>query len=686
MALAPKKAATGSSVATPLCVYVSQKGNDSATGDSSKQIKGSRKGPFATIKRALQEVNSCASTHGITKPIEIILDDGLHFLDKTIQFKSKNSGQQAKMQAYKHLKSRKPVSFKALPGTTPVISGGVLISGFREIEHKGKRAWCAQLPDVKKGNWNFSQLYVNGSRRSRPRIPATDAFTFWKIDESEMSKAWNVGQNRFYYEHDEFPDFKNLTDVELVPVYNWVDDHIALTAHDTKKKRIDIARRAQYHFFDGPLCKPFRYYIDNAWEALSEPGQWYLDRPAGNLYYLPCAHETLKNSHIIAPRLPVLVEIGDPQKPQDPVGAIDFEGISFAHNEWRLPADMTGKERGQGMPETDGMIMIHGASDCTFSHCSFSHSANYGIDMRSGAHDIVVHHCEFTHMGAGGVKIWHQCHRNTVSDCEISYLGEIFPSGIGIIAGAQCDANKFIHNHIHHVCYSAISVGWCWGYLDERRSCGNIIEYNHIHDVGMHKLADMGAIYTLGVSTGTRIRYNRIYDVDSAGYGGWGIYPDEGTTDMLIENNIVYRTSSSPFNQTFGRNTMVRNNIFAFGKGYQVMQTRGENHLTAIFEKNIFYFEEGDVVGGHEGSFMEGNCRPQTIAFKNNCYFGRKKRPVFEKGSFAAWKKRGFDEGSRIVDPQFVNSDKGDFRLNAQSPAFALGFRDFDMSEVGPRP
>ncbi len=76
---------------------------------------------------------------------------------------------------------------------------------------------------------------------------------------------------------------------------------------------------------------------------------------------------------------------------------------------------------------------------------------------------------------------------------------------------------------------------------------GNRIVHNHIHDLGQGVLSDLGGIYTNSISPGTRIRYNVVHDVRHRDYGGWGIYNDQGSADILVEKNLVYRCSSGPF-------------------------------------------------------------------------------------------------------------------------------------------
>ena len=123
----------------------------------------------------------------------------------------------------------------------------------------------------------------------------------------------------------------------------------------------------------------------------------------------------------------------------------------------------------------------------------------------------------------------------------------------------------------------------------------NIIEYNHAHDIGQGWLNDMGAIYTLGSQPGTVIRNNLLHDVRHSAYIGRGIYLVAGSSNMLVENNVIDNTSTAGFGQSFGKGNVLRNNVFAFGRDAQLEPNGGNarspqaNSFT--FARNIVYFE-----------------------------------------------------------------------------------------------
>ena len=133
--------------------------------------------------------------------------------------------------------------------------------------------------------------------------------------------------------------------------------------------------------------------------------------------------------------------------------------------------------------------------------------------------------------------------------------------------------------------------------------------------MGQGVLSDMGGIYTLGVQPGTVIRGNLIHDVTKLNYGAWCIYPDEGSSHILMENNVCYRTNANVFHQHYGRENIVRNNIFAFGAESVTRHARADpDHNAFSFERNIFITDGLPIfAGGYACMLADKNLRSDCI-------------------------------------------------------------------------
>ena len=262
----------------------------------------------------------------------------------------------------------------------------------------------------------------------------------------------------------------------------------------------------------------------------------------------------------------------------------------------------------------------------------------------------------------------------------MSVLGRVNPTAVGVLI-LQSGGNLVAHNDIHDLYYTAISVGWTWGYTAS--PCrANRIEFNHLYQVGQAMLSDMGAIYTLGPQPGTVLRNNLIHDVESDGYGGWGLYTDEGSTGIVLESNVVYRCKSAGFHQHYGKENVLRYNILALNREHQLMRTRDEEHTSFFFTNNVVFFSTGDLLGS--------SWKNNRFVMDRNVYFDTRLTASPETLRFAGktlaqWRELGHDRESVLSDPLFEAADKLDFRLQPGSPALKLGFQPPDLSQVGPR-
>ena len=615
---------------------------------SAQTIVVSPDGPIRTLSAARDAVRAQRRA-GRTGTVTVELRDGTYFLSESLVLTPEDSD----------------TVWQAAPGARPIVSGGRSISGWKKGPHD---IWTADAsgPD-------FRQLFVSGRRAQRARTPN---YGFYRIDGAgPQDKPVQL----HFRGHDIRPQWASLGDAEVVALFEWADIRMPIASVDEAAHiaTLTLGPRPSNREADA------RYYIENTPDSLDSPGEWYLDRKTHTVSYWPLGDENLAVERVVASALVQLVRLEGQPEQGHPVRNVAFRGLQFAYADWTM--DAKGYADKQAAEPAPAAIEAIGAVDCKLEKCTIAHSGGYGVYFGRGSQRNQVLACELYDLGGGGVKIGDsnpapaenlQNFGNIIADNHIHDLGLVFAPAVGVWV-LQSGRNQIVHNHIHDLFYTAISVGWTWGYA-ENQSKANIIEYNHLHDIGKEMLSDMGGIYTLGIQPGTRIRNNLIHDVASFTYGGWGIYPDEGSSEMLIENNIVYHCKSAGFHQHYGRENTVRNNIWAFNRENQLMRTRAEDHLSFTFERNIVLFDRGRLLGS--------NWTGSQFAMNHNLYFDTRGGDIrFAGQSFAEWQAAGHDAGSLIADPLFVNAGNFDFRLLPDSPALKMGFQQIDMSTVGPR-
>ena len=652
-------------------VYVSPRGNDRWTGRLRAPNARGTDGPFATLERAgvaaakLATSDSVAPRGGVT----VVLRGGTYALSKPWVLRADSSS----------------VTYQAYPGEHPIISGGRRISGWRPGE---KGLWTAELPEVRAGKWTFRQLWVDGQLRRRPRLPKQG---WYSITSPASDKAWDApGNDRgFHYrEGDLRRDWSNLDDVEVAVLQYWTEARLRIAALDEANHLVT---------FTGPSWRPLNwakgYVVDNVREALDEPGEWYLDRRAGVLTYWPLPGEDLTKVEVIAPVLPQLVRLeGDAEHPLEKVS---IAGLTFAYTSAPLPPEghahpqaEIGKANELSDTGPAAAVYATGARSCTLRDNEFMHLGQWAVELGRGCNRCDLADNRLHDLGGGAIKIGASAdpaaETEAVSGNEIRnndiHDGNRLYMGAAAIWIGQSGGNTVARNEIHGPWEWAVSAGWTWEYLPPNAARDNRIVFNHIHGLGQSELGTHAAVYCLGLSPGTVVRNNLIHNIRGDGYG---IILDQGCAGVLVENNVVHHTDGGWCSNFHCIGNIIMNNVFALTR-LAVMHRYGDAPPSGytlaslnIVCRNIFYFKEGRIE--QRDDWLDFNTVQDW-----NLYWEPSGQPLrFLKYSFEEWKGKGLDRSSLIADPLFTDPEAGNFSLAAGSPAFKLGFKPIDLSEVG---
>ena len=552
--------------------FISPVGDDANSGTAAA--------PFQTVAHARDAVRAISRT--MTADIVVELAAGTYTLAEPLVFTAQDSG------ANGHR-----IVYRAAPGARVILSGGRKITGWTRDATGRFTAPCA-IP-------NFRQLYVNGRRATRARGPVPAGLEPWgkleatlKLDPGQTADAVHqIGTLESFAEAGyRSPDptlagWKNPSDIEFGYYNSWTHMVCPVDAITRDGDGCIIKLRQPGYFL---ACrKPgvqagAPAYIENALELLDEPGEWYLDRPAKTLYYLPLPGEDMATAEVIAPELQTLVHMAGTL--DAPVHDIAFEGLTFAYATWLRPSEfghpdvqacytepltniLQRPEAEQGYAAVNGEflrspanVVVDAGRGIRFDSCTFTALGAAGLDLQNGSQDNVVNGCRFEDISANGIQIGdvrtadhhptdprNIVRGNQITNSLVTRTGAEFTGSVGIICG-YTDGTVIAHNEIANLPYSGVSVGWGWGEPDAggggyyspvvfdtpTTSGNNRIEYNHIHNVMLQR-TDGGGIYTLSRQPGTIIRGNYIHD-NGPGFPG-GIYLDEGSADIEVTGNVV---------------------------------------------------------------------------------------------------------------------------------------------------
>ena len=689
-------------------LYVARSGKDEYPGTKSR--------PFATLERAKLAVRDRKGKSA--QPITVWVQEGTYYLDQTFVLGPDDSGT-----------SEQPIAYSAAPGASVTVSGAKLLSCDWKSYRDG--IFVSDLPTLRK-NPPFTQLFVNRKRQIRARYPNADDSEPGKSGYLTLTKdAPDWPATSFQFDPNTFTDkrWKHAEEaiLHIFPKNYWGNLQWRVKGVDWSTSTVSLGQGGFQlnEILQGRAATKIgigsRYFIENVFEELDAPGEWYWDRREGRLYYKPEIDVDLYHAIIEASHLKRLIEFRGSQ--QKPVQHITISGFRLAGTETTYLDEYEAPSLGDWTIHRGGAVYLEGAENCTIQNCFFDAVGGNAVMLSDYTRGVKVSGNKFTKAGDSAICLVGSRNRaqgaqrpypanNVVSNNLIHDCGKFGKqtAGVFISNAEQIEVN---HNHIYTMPRAGICLNDVW-------RGGHIIEYNHIHDT-VRETGDHGSFNSWGrerywclmqshggvshaagdVKSYTAIytnviRYNVFQD-----YRGWGIDLDDGSSNFEITNNLCIGVS---IKLREGDLRTVENNIFVhpvnppgFHVGYEDNRDCFRRNIIVMNSK--FDRPEVDVnfkKGRADGQIYQCIYPPERSRILSeidfNVFFsdtGEFRASVLSRGrketvySLKDWQALGYDQHSLYADPMFVDPTKGDYRLSSGSPAYRVGFKAFDSHAAG---
>lgn len=642
-------------------IYVAANGNDRATGSFSHPVK--------TLQQA-QRFARAARERDPASAIGVFLRQGTYYLDSPLVFTPEdNRG------------GHSPLTFQSYPREKAIISGG------RQL-HLKWTPWKNGIYQAKlSAAFDFDQLFVNGVQQVRARYPNYDpaASIFNGVSRQALSpariKSWRHPAGGF---------------IHALQQAHWGSLHYRVTGRNADGS---LQLEGGYQINRSHRIDSNNVFVENIFEELDTAREWYYDRSAGILYYMPPKGLDLQQAKI---EVPVLMELvifnGDTSHP---VRNIHFEGLGFTRTKETFMLTREPLLRGDWNIFRGGAVLLSGTENCSFSSCDFESPGGNAVFFNNYNRFDTIEHCLISNAGASGICFvgdplaarspsfnydqyipYDQLDKkpgprsgNFPRDCYvydnlIRNTGRIEKQTAGVEL-SMCMNIKIMHNTIYHVPRAGININdGTWG--------GHIIEDNEVFETVL-ETGDHGAFNSWGrdrywspdrrymdsmvavhpelvrldVIYPIMIRHN-LFRCDR----GWDIDLDDGSTNYIIDSNLCLNGGiklREGFYRTVENNIMV-NNTFHPHVWFK------NSHV--VFRRNIVMKPYAPIQIAYWGDSIDYNLFPDTAAL-------------------SAAQASGTDSNSAADFPHFYDPSKGDYRVSMDEAIRSTGFQNFSMDDFG---
>lgn len=640
--------------------YVSPGGEDANPGTMDK--------PFATLERAREAVRSSKAAGEKT----VILRGGTHYLKKTFILKQEDSG-----------RTGSPVTYRAHPGEKPVVSGGMKLA--LKWQPHTLSLFSAKTPE----GMTIDQLFVNGKRRHMARYPNYDKdaspYNGAAADAFSPERAANWANPIGGYIH-------------AMHRAHWGGYHYRITGKN-EKNEVTYEGGWQNNRQMG-MHKNHRF-VENIFEELDAPGEWYHNARTNTLYYYPDPGVDLATALFEVVILDHLVELQGSK--ENPVQDIMFSGITFRHTARTFMKTREPLLRSDWTIYRGGAILFNGARNCAIVDCEFDQPGGNAIFVNNRNSKIFVQGCHIHGAGASGICFvgnpkavrnplfeYHQRQSYGDIDKTPGPKSDDFPvdclvdncliHNVSVVekqaTGVQVSMSRKItvsHCSIYDVGRAGINIS-------EGTFGGHVIEYCDVFDT-VRETGDHGSFNSWGrdrfwhlkdapedelpalalLDTEESVIRNSRWRCDR----GWDIDLDDGSTKYHIYNNLCLNGGiklREGFHRLCENNIMVNNS----------------------FHPHVWYKNSQDVF---RNNIVFTKYRPIRVPtpWGKQCDLNLFHAPGMEgtAPAVALQKQSTLDKNSIKADAMFVDPAAGDYRVKEGSPALKLGFKNFPMDKFG---
>lgn len=653
-------------------IYVSPDGNNNYPGTFEK--------PLASFEKAQLVAEKLSSKN----KVEVIFLKGTYYLNKTIQFSPADNN----------------IVFRSNEEGGAIISGGSIL----------KLNWEPYKDGIYVANVSnkviIDQLYINGIRQRMARFPnaisGKNVYDAWELSHSIKNDSIN---NPIHL--DRIAKWDNPTGAYLHAMHNllWGDMHWLIRS---KKDNGMLDTIGGWQNNRPSTMHPVYKMVENVFEELDTPGEWYFNEQEQKLYYYPESKTNLKSAKVEIVRLRNLIEFNG--NSLNPVKGIQLKGFVFKHAARTFMDNKEPLLRSDWTVYRGGAIFINGAEDCAIMDCEFDQVGGNTIFVNNYNKRISIIGCYIHNSGASGIlfvgdpnavrsPLFRYSKQNYATIDRIpGPKSNNFPDDCLVenclitLTGRDEKQTAAIHISMSH----AVRINHCSIYdvpraginINEGTFGGHIIEncdvFNTVLETGDH-----GSFNSWGRDRYWTVSANETsYEVEKDHSlpfldmvdkniirnsrwrcdHGWDIDLDDGSSNYEIYNNLLLNRGLK-LREGFAR--VVTNNII----------------LNNGLHPHVWYRNSGDVF---KNNIVFKAYQPAIMnsAIPSNGKWGKEIDYNFfvsDKNTMLKFIKNGCDSNSINGNPLFINPAIGDFKVSQESLAIRLGFRNFDMSLFGVR-